>query len=79
MTYSYDSGGQETGETWLNSSGGTTNLITCTYDADNELTGSTDNYATLTFTYDSGGNQLTAATSGPGTGQPTDVDLRLRR
>ena len=70
-TYSYDSGGRETGETWLSSSGGTTNLITYTYDADNELTNVTDNYATLTITYDTGGNQLTVATSGPGTGQPS--------
>ncbi len=28
-------------------------------------------HATLTMTYDSGGNQLTIATSGPGTGQPS--------
>ena len=45
--------------------------ITYTYDADNELTGAADAYATLTFTYDSGGNELTSATSGPGTGQPS--------
>ena len=45
--------------------------ITYTYDADNELTGAADAYATLTFTYDSGGNEITAATSGPGTGQPS--------
>ncbi len=45
--------------------------ITYTYDADNELTGADDAYATLTFTYDSGGNELTSATSGPGTGQPS--------
>ena len=25
----------------------------------------------MTFTYDSGGNELTSATSGPGTGQPS--------
>ena len=31
----------------------------------------TDAYATLTFTYDSGGNELTSVTSGPGTGQPS--------
>ena len=35
------------------------------------MTGAADNYATLTFTYDSGGNQTSAATSGPGTGQPS--------
>ena len=51
--------------------GGALDVITYTYDADGELTGAADNYATLTFTYDSGGNQLTAATSGPGTGQPS--------
>ena len=68
-TYSYNADGDQTGERWL--SGGTTlNLITYTYDADNELTGAADNFATLTFTYDSGGHQLSAVTSGPGTGQP---------
>ena len=33
--------------------------ITYTYDADNEMTGAADSFATLTFTYDSGGNQIT--------------------
>ncbi|WP_165235876.1 RHS repeat protein, partial [Aquisphaera insulae] len=70
-TYSYDSGGRETGETWLTSSGGVSNRVTYTYDADTEMTGVTDSYATLTMTYDSGGNQLTVAESGPGTGQPS--------
>jgi YD repeat-containing protein len=37
-TYSYDSGGRVTGETWLDSSGGTTNLVSYGYDADSELT-----------------------------------------
>ena len=46
-------------------------MITYSYDADNELTGVTDKYATLTFTYDSGGNQMSTATSGPGAGQPS--------
>ncbi len=46
-------------------------VITNTYDADNELTGAADGNATLAFTYDSGGNQITAATSGPGSGQPS--------
>ena len=78
-TYSYDSGGRETGETWLNSSGGTTNVVTYSYDADSELTNVSDNSATLTMTYDSGGNQLSVATSGPGTGQPSvTLDLGLR-
>jgi RHS repeat-associated protein len=68
-TYSYDADGDKTGETWVSAS--PAEKITYTYDADNELTGATDAYATLTFTYDSGGNELTTATSGPGTGQPT--------
>jgi RHS repeat-associated protein len=68
-TYSYDSGGNQTGETWVGSS--PAEKITYTYDADHELTGADDAYATLTFTYDSGGNLITSATSGPGTGQPT--------
>ena len=68
-TYSYDADGDQTGETWVGSSPSET--ITYTYDADNELTGAADSYATLTFTYDSGGNEITSATSGPGTGQPS--------
>ena len=68
-TYSYDADGDQTGETWVGSS--PSEIITYTYDADNELTGADDSYATLTFTYDSGGNELTSATSGPGTGQPS--------
>ena len=56
------------------------NVITYTYDADNELTGVADNYATLTFTYDSGGNLLTAATSRPRGGPAErDPDLDLQR
>ena len=66
-TYSYDADGDQTGETWVSAS--PAEKITFTYDADNELTGAADAYATLTFTYDSGGNEITAATSGPGTGQ----------
>jgi RHS repeat-associated protein len=68
-TYSYDSGGDQTGETWVGAS--PSEKITYTYDADNELTGANDGFATLTLTYDSGGNEITAATSGPGTGQPS--------
>ena len=70
MTYSYDSGGQEIGETWYNSSGGRTDLITSTYDADNELTSISDNYATLTFSYDSGGNHSPRPRRGSGRLQP---------
>ena len=68
-TYSYDADGDQTGETWVGAS--PSEKITYTYDADNELTGAADAYATLTFTYDSGGNEITSATSGPGTGQPS--------
>ena len=45
--------------------------ITYTYDADNEMTGAADSFATLTFTYDNDGRLSTEVTSGPGTGQPT--------
>jgi RHS repeat-associated protein len=38
---------------------------------DPSASASKDAFATLTFTYDSGGNEITAATSGPGTGQPS--------
>ena len=65
----YDADGDQTGETWVGAS--PSEIITYTYDADNELTGAADSYATLTFTYDSGGNEITSATSGPGTGQPS--------
>ena len=77
-TYSYDADGDQTGETWVGAS--PSEMITYTYDADNELTGAADAYATLTFTYDSGGNQITSATSGPGN-RPAerDPDLGLRR
>jgi YD repeat-containing protein len=68
-TYSYDADGDQTGETWVSAS--PSEKITYTYDADHELTGANDAYATLTFTYDSGGNEITSATSGPGTGQPS--------
>jgi len=68
-TFSYDSGGDQTGETWVGAAPSET--ITYTYNADRELTGAADGFATLTFTYDSGGNEITAATSGPGTGQPS--------
>ena len=68
-TFSYNADGDQTGETWVVRS--PSKKITYTYDADNELTGAADSFATLTFTYDSGGNEITAATSGPGTGQPS--------
>ena len=45
--------------------------ITYTYDADNEMTGAADSFATLTFTYNADGELATDATSGPGTHQPT--------
>ncbi len=68
-TFSYNADYDQTGETWVSASPAET--ITNTYDADNELTGAADSFATLTFTYDSGGNEITAATSGSGTGQPS--------
>jgi RHS repeat-associated protein len=68
-TFAFDSGGRQTNERWLDSSGGTVRTITYTYNNDNQLTGATDPDATLTFTYDSGGRQVTAATSSSA-GQP---------
>ena len=67
----FDSGGRNVGQSWLTSSGGISESITYTYDADNELTNAKDPNSLLTFTYDSGGNQLSAAASGPNTGQPS--------
>ena len=60
--------GNQTGETWVGAS--PAEKVTYTYDADNELTGAADAYATLTFAYDNDGRLSTDATSGPGTGQP---------
>ena len=71
ITFAYDLAGRQTNERWLDSSGGTVQTITYTYDADNEMTAVSDPNATLTFTYDSGGRQLTAWTSGSGSGQPS--------
>ena len=50
-----------------------------TYDADNELTGAADSYATLTFTYDNDGRLLHGRDVRPGD-RPADgdADLRLR-
>jgi RHS repeat-associated protein len=71
ITYSYDSLGRNTGETWLTSSGGALELITFTYDSAGELKTAQDPNSLLTFAYDSGGRLQSAATSGPGTGQPS--------
>jgi RHS repeat-associated protein len=68
-TFAYDSDGRQTNERWLTSSGGTVETLTYTYDFHGELTGAIDPNAALTFTYDSGGNQITARTSSTG-GQP---------
>jgi RHS repeat-associated protein len=68
-TYAYNALGNQTGETWVGAS--PSEKITYTYDSDSELTGAADSFATLTFSYDNGGNLKTEATSGPGTGQPT--------
>ncbi len=69
-TYSYDVDGDQTGETWLNGSGSAIYIATYTYNAEDQMTGAVDPYATLTFTYNSDGELETDATSGPGTGQP---------
>jgi YD repeat-containing protein len=69
VTYAYDSGGRQTGETWVGAS--PAEAITSVYDDDGRLTSVSDGFATLTYTYDSGGNMLTEQTSGPGTGQPS--------
>ena len=68
-TYSYNADGDQTGETWVGSS--PSEIITYTYDADNEITGASDSFATLTFTYTGDGQVQTAGTTGPGSGQPS--------
>jgi RHS repeat-associated protein len=71
ITYSYDSLGRNTGETWLTSSGGSLEKITYTYDSAGELKTAQDPNSLLTFAYDSGGRLQSAATSGPGSHQPS--------
>jgi YD repeat-containing protein len=51
ITYSYDKRGRQTGETWLNSSGVTIDLVAFTYNADGEMTGADNPNAKGTFTY----------------------------
>jgi YD repeat-containing protein len=69
VTYSYDSGGRQIGETWVGAS--PAEKITSRYDNVGRLTSVSDSFATLTYTFDSGGNQVTEQTSGPGTSQPS--------
>ncbi len=71
ITYSYDQLGRNTGESWLTSSGGNLESITYTYDKAGELTNAQDPNSLLTFMYDSGGRLQSAATSGPGSHQPS--------
>jgi YD repeat-containing protein len=68
VTFGCDRDGRMTGEQWF---GTGARLITCALDAEGEMTGVKDSDATLTVCYDSGGNLITAVTSGPGTGQPS--------
>ena len=56
-TYSYNADGDQTGETWVGAS--PSEKITYTYDADDELTGAADSFATLTFTYNGDGELQT--------------------
>jgi RHS repeat-associated protein len=60
-TYSYDQDNRNTGQTWKNSGGATTDVLTFTYDnAGNELTAS-NSAGTDSFTYNSN-NQTTSQT-----------------
>jgi RHS repeat-associated protein len=68
-TYAYDSDGNRTGETWVGAS--PSEMVTYTFDADHEMTGAADSFATATIAYDNDGRVGTIATSGPGAGQPT--------
>jgi RHS repeat-associated protein len=68
-TYSYNADGDQIGETWVGAS--PAEKITYTYDADNEMTGASDSFATVTFTYTADGQVQTAGTTGPGSGQPS--------
>jgi YD repeat-containing protein len=60
-TYSLNADGDQTGETWVGAS--PAEKITYTYDADNEMTGAADSFATLTFTYNADGELATDVTS----------------
>ena len=73
ITYAYDADGRRTNERWLTSAGGTSRVVTTTYDAASQMTSVSDPDATLTYTYDNKGRIASARSAGTA-GQP-DVTL----
>ena len=69
--YAYDAMGRKVSETWIGSGGSVIATIATTYDAAGEATSIADGTTTLAYTYDADGRQLTASTSGTGSGQPS--------
>jgi RHS repeat-associated protein len=55
IDYTYDAANRLTAETWKNSGGTTTNMVTYTYDKANQLLSAADGQGAYTFTYDAGG------------------------
>src|SRR5262249_57382929 len=58
--FSYDDAGRKTGETWVNSGGGTANVLTFTYNAVNQVLTAADYDGTYTLTYDDVGRVSSA-------------------
>ncbi len=52
INYSYDAGNREIGAAWLSSTGTTVNLLTFTYDQDNDQLTAANYAGTYTYTYD---------------------------
>ena len=58
ITYSYDADNEETGETWVNPSGGTPlDVFDYTYNADGELTAVSDDNSAYQYTYNADGEE----------------------
>jgi YD repeat-containing protein len=63
-SFSYDSGGRQTAENWLNSQGQSIYAISYTYDSDGHLTAVSDPDAAYAYTYNAAGQALTWNDSG---------------
>ena len=80
ITYSYDADNEETGETWVNPSGGTPlDVFNYTYNADGELTAVSDDNSAYQYTYNADGEETSQADVGLARPADGDLDLRLRR
>ena len=65
ITYSYDADNEETGETWVNPSGGTPlDVFDYSYNADGELTAVSDDNSAYQYTYNADGEETSQADVG---------------